>query len=112
MSDNPGSGLGVILARMDAMTERFTETRDLLRETSKDLNRVKEQLQQVTFELQATKNELAQTKVELTTAKTEIEALKTMLSRYRGGVAAILGLGGLAGYCLSTLTGLSKFWGH
>lgn len=110
--NDPASGLGVILARMDAMTERFTETRDLLRDTGKELSKVKEQLQQVTFELQATKTELAQTKVELTTAKTEIEALKTMLGRYRGGIAAILGLGGLAGWCLSTLTGLSKFWGH
>lgn len=105
-------GLGVLIAKMDALAERVGEARDELKENSKELALVKHQLQQTSFELIATKGELALTKNELTKAQSEINELKQMLGRYRGGVAAILGLGGLIGWGLSTMSGVSKLWGH
>lgn len=115
MSDYPESGLGVLIAKMDALTERVGEARDELKETSRELTKVKEQLQQTSFELQQTKAELKSTKDELTTAKVEIESLKKMIGNYRAGVAAILGLGGLFGWLLATVTGVSgvvRSWVH
>lgn len=112
MNDYPPGGLAVLIAKMDALTERVGEARDELKENSKELSRVKEQLATTSFELMQTKSELKSTKDELTSAKNEIENLKKMLGHYKGGVAAILGLGGLIGWVLSAFSGVSKLWGH
>jgi chromosome segregation ATPase len=115
MTDHPGSGLGVLIAKMDALTERVAEARDELKETRSELTKVKDQLQQTSFELTQTKNELTITKGELAAAKTEIESLKKMIGHYRSGVAAILGLGGLVGWLLAMVSGVSgvfKSWVH
>src|SRR6478609_6880592 len=115
MPDTPDSGLAVLIARMEALTEKVIEARDELKETNKELTKVKEQLQATSYELLQTKNELAATKTELTTAKVEIEALKKMISNYRAGAAAILGLGGLVGWLLATVTGVTgvvRSWVH